>query len=96
MNNWKYTIKIGEDMKSFQDGDCLLVDFAKNLNRKLKPILGDMIGRYPERSEELEDIILDLSILEGHIDDVDEMDEILERLYDFGDEDKILFVDSFR
>ena len=95
MNNWKYRIELGEQFRERQEDEIFLSDFAKSFVDKLEPILENIEVRYPDRFDELDEIVFDFNDYAVCLcEDVDEFDAILERLYDFGDEDKILLVDT--
>lgn len=72
MADWKTTVKLGDLHAAFKSGSIPITQVAKDLAERL---------RKSPYAEELEDEIFELENLE----EVDEYDDVLAALYDFGD-----------
>ena len=75
MARWKTLVKLGDLHAKHEAGELTLTETAKDLAKRL---------RATPYAAELESLLLELE----NVDTVDEYDEALSALYDFGDEDK--------
>ena len=82
MANWKETVVIGDLHVGYQCGKYTVEEVGNQLADRLEQT------RYKE-DWELGDIIFDLRC----VGDEDEYDQVLQRLYDFGDEDHRIWLD---
>jgi len=84
MANWLTTIKVGDLHEQVEDESLTLQEAAG--------ILADRLEQSPYREEdEILDAVMDLRTVEDEYD----YDDILERLYDFGDEGHRIWFDAF-
>lgn len=90
MANWKATIYLGGLHAEYRAGKL----DAKALGRKVAPLVRQLLRQYKGYAhEELEQIATDF---ETDVKTVRDYDIILDRLYDFGDRDHRLWVDTFK
>jgi len=82
MANWEFKIDVSEEWKQTPKGsDEDSRKLAKVFIKKLEPIKETMFIQYPHYHNEIEEIIWDFE----SVYDVEDFDNALERLYDFGD-----------
>lgn len=84
MANWKTTIKIGDLHSCFEANQMPLPELGHQLAYRIKQ------NRFYSIDNELGSIVLELNALD---DDEDYYDELLEQLYDFGDQGHRIWVD---
>lgn len=86
MPTWKNTIRIGDLHEDYQAGNLSIQKVGVELARRLK------VKRIEDAWGELEEIIERFE----SVDDVEDYDNVLRDLYDFGDSGHLLWVDSSR
>lgn len=82
MADWKTKIELRDLHEAFEKGEMTVKEVGKALADRVQK------NRY---AGELEDIIYELRV----VDDVDDYDWCLEQLYDFGDYDHRIWINTF-
>lgn len=92
MANWQYKIKIGDDIKNFEEHKISINQLSIKISEKLKPIIKSLQsnGRI-EIANELISVQQNLKTIE----DEDNFDDIMNDLYDIGDNEHLLWLDTF-
>ena len=86
MANWLNVIKIGPEWEKTRDGEMTIPELAQLLAAKLRDVRGS--------DAVLRDIRLAFEGLDEEAD-TDDFDKIIGRLYDWGDYNHRLFIDTF-
>lgn len=79
MANWKYSINISNEMRSFSNGKMKLSELTSVLVNKIKNTIPEEI--WDEIWEELDDLL--------EVNDAYEYDEIIDSIYDWADFNRI-------
>ncbi len=79
MANWKYSINISNEMRSFSNGEIKLSELTSALVNKIKNTIPEEI--WDEIWEELNDLL--------EVNDAYEYDEIIDPIYDWADFNRI-------
>lgn len=93
MANWKHVINISDEYRLFNDEECTVQDVALKIHTELKLspyTLNDEIVSVLDR---LTSITENSSLNDP--DDVEDFNDIINDIYDFGDVDNRLFVKTF-
>src|ERR1051326_1628756 len=82
MANWKYHLRVGVDRREYEDGKISIQELGKRFAQKIKtlPCYEKEESRFSS-TDELEDCALEFE----HVQDVEDFDDILESLYNWGD-----------
>ena len=90
MPHWKATVKLGDLHESYQGKIMTVPALAKAVADRLK-----RVRRYQDDAD-FQDIVVEFEgLAEDEDAGIDDYDCILGRLYDFGDSDHRLWVDTF-
>jgi hypothetical protein len=79
MSKWEYTIEVSDLYDSYISEECSLADFVAALKNRIEEIVPEEI------CAEIEDDLTDLTFVE----DDDEYDDVMDRIYDWANIHKI-------
>ena len=90
MPNWKSTIKIGDLHKAYQAGEMTIQEVGKAVESRA------MTNRFVRAEvDEGFDLTDAMHCLRAGVSDVAEYDDCLKALYDFGDDNHNIWIDTF-
>jgi hypothetical protein len=95
MPQWKARVNIGDLHQSYQDGNLSVSDLALSVHQRLAShsyYQNDELYEYQEITDWFEDVAEDAQNGKA---DINDYDSVLRELYDWGDDENRLWVDTF-
>jgi hypothetical protein len=92
MTNWKSTIRIGDLHAAFQNNEITIQELGRRVAERCK--LNKFIDRELEDDLGSWHICDAIDALGAGVEDVHEYDDCLKALYDFGDDDHMIWIDT--